>query len=141
MEDSSFEEMPEPYLKALRQEVDETKRILSQTENQIRQRQIDAEKYYSPIETFISSVQKTREKLHTETQKTLDLIEQETRELEEIEAINRNAIHELQISSDVISDRPIPEDDHPIGLALRSIASLFPFVTFALLSFFHQSDI
>ena len=138
MEENPIEEMPEPYLKPLRQEVDETKRILAQAENQIHQRQINAEKYYSPIDSFISSIQKTRERLHDETQNAISLIELETRELEDIETINQNAIHELQISSNVVSDRPIPEDDHPIGLALRSIASLFPFITFALLSFFHQ---
>ena len=127
--------MPPKLLQVLSSEAKDTKEIILRSNSSMVQRKQDAKEYYEPAERLSESIQATRERFQQKKNEAMRLILNETEQLRQIQRINENSLAELKKSTDYLNNTPSGSNDSPINLAVRSIASLFPFVTFALLAF------
>lgn len=127
--------MPPKLLQVLSSEAKDTKEIILRSNSSMMQRKQDAKEYYEPAERLSESIQITRERFQQKRDEAMQLILNETEQLKQIQKINENSLIELRKSTDYLNNAPPESNDSPINLAVRSIASLLPFVSFALLAF------
>ncbi|KAK8891813.1 hypothetical protein M9Y10_029034 [Tritrichomonas musculus] len=127
--------MPPKLLQVLSSEAKDTKEIILRSNSSMVQRKQDAKEYYEPAERLNESIQITRQRFKQKEEEAMRLILHETEQLRQIQQINENSLIELRKSTDYLNNSSLETNDSPINLAVRSIASLFPFVTFAILAF------
>lgn len=127
--------MPPKLLQVLSSEAKDTKEIILRSNSSMIQRKQDAKEYYEPVERLSESIQITRERFQQKKNEAMRLILNETEQLKQIQKINENSLNELRKSTDYLNNDPYESNESPTCLAVRSIASLFPFVSFALLAF------
>lgn len=122
-------------LENLSSEVKESKEIISQSYFTMLQRQQDSTKYYQPVNVFLEHIRRTRDEFNRQVDCALQLIEDETKQLQELQNVNIDSIKELQNSAAILRNAVLPEDDNPIALAIRSFAAMLPLVSFAIITF------
>ncbi|OHT00293.1 hypothetical protein TRFO_07943 [Tritrichomonas foetus] len=127
--------MPPKLLQVLSSEVKDTKEIITKSYASMVQRKQDARDYYEPAENLHESIKQTREQFHKKATAALNLIASETEQLRQIQQANEYSLDELKKSAEFLNTAPSMPNDTPIKLAVRSVASFFPFVAFAMLAF------
>lgn len=128
------EELPMPYIRALTSEIKETKNIITTAHNQMIERKQESKEYYEPATVLYHNVKKTRMEFEKKADEILELINKESKDLNKLKKVNEISIKELDAAAQMLAQAPDPEEDQPIKLAVRAVAVLFPFVTFALFS-------
>ena len=125
-------ELPAPYMRALTNEVKSIQKIIDKAHGMMEQRTEEDKRYYEPTNALIDAIKSARFRFLENVADAAEIIEEETQRIEKIKQANQSALDELMISTNVLADAPIPEDSHPVGLAVRSLASIFPFLVFSL---------
>ena len=130
MEENQF---PPKLIKALSNEVKDTKNIIFQSYQTMVNRRESSKDYYQPAKSILASIKQTRTVLSKQVDACVSKIEDEIRQLHEIEAKNAYSIEELRKTSEILNELPLPGDENPISLAIRSLSAMAPFVIFALM--------
>ncbi|EAY06118.1 hypothetical protein TVAG_067780 [Trichomonas vaginalis G3] len=126
------DEMPLPYIKALTHEIKETKQIVAEAQEHMYTRKRENQEYYEPATALLNSVKNTRQELIARAYAVISMIDNETQQLKEIKEQNSRHVHELQLTSDVLNQESDEETDNPLGIAVRAIGTMFPFIVFGL---------
>lgn len=128
------EEMPLPYIKALTNEIKETKQIIAEAQNHMYYRKHENQKYYEPATVLLNSVKNTRQEFINRADAVINMINNETQQLLELKEQNAKNALQLQKSAEIIKSNSDPESDQPVGIAVRAIGAMFPFIVFGLYS-------
>ena len=126
------DEMPLPYVKALSNEVKETKQIIAVAHNRMEQRKIENRNYYEPAKILTQNVRKTRIEFAARADAVMQKINEEMDELRKLKETNEHCLEELQKSAELLENAQSGHVDQPLGIAVRAIAAMFPFVAFGL---------
>ena len=134
------DEMPLPYVKALSNEVKETKQIIAVAHNKMEQRKIENRNYYEPAKILTQNVRKTRVEFARRADAVLNKINEESEQLKQLKETNEQCLAELQKSAELLEDAKEGNIGQPLGIAVRAIAAMFPFVAFGLFVVCSQRD-
>ena len=125
-------EMPLPYVKALSNEVKETKQIISVAQQRMEQRKTENRQYYEPAKVLTENVKQTRVLFAQCADAVLKKINEESEELRRLKQTNEECLDELEKSAGVLANAQEGNIDQPLSIAVRAIAAMFPFVAFGL---------
>ena len=127
-----YDDMPLPYVKALTSEVKETKQIIKETKEKMDLRKKENQDYYEPANVLFESVRNTHREFDARAEAVLQKINDEKEELLRLKRCNEDNLTELQKSAEVFRQESEENKDQPLGIAIRAIAAMFPFVAFGL---------
>lgn len=125
--------MPLPYIRALSNEVKETKQMFIETEEKMLERKSESLEHYRPVNNLLDSVRDTRVKFHHRAELLFNMIENETEQLLEIQRINNETVEQIRDTIDSIKEKGNEKDNNSVCLVVRSIAAFFPFILYAML--------
>lgn len=120
-----------PYLLSLTKEINDILQILNEAKNNMDERKDSAQEYYKPTKALIQKVKEAKKQVEQKSISTINMIDKECQELEEILKIYEDLDDELQEMDELLDKEPEPQENLPFMVAVKALASMLPFCAYA----------